>query len=641
MTIELLDFGEASLEASHFGRSRAIAWPVCAYRVTMPAKTSNGSGELNPFERVVLGLLNSGGSTNESALADETCIPVDFVRGVLLRLCDRGIIDKQNKITNKKALDATPEYNAAIVFREMVGGKVLPHLHAGQLETKQSDVNWILRRSSKVNARLTPKEVIKAAKDMRKHSKAYGSGSFSPALGQINIADSYECYHIECPIVMWEKDGDFRVVDPFAKGGYSLVLEKVLADAVEEDESFSNWLTNWRKSLSSFQRKIGNQQKAEPFDNDVCRRRYPELVSALRLKKSSLHRSLETLHAALEWALFYSCMKYNYRDALNILKMTPQTEQSETLEYAARKIGMEVPPEKFRPLKESSLSSFLNGEPDLNTVLAIALVLAGDDESHPFHSIASEYPGFVARVQSIKRSRDQSGHGKGYAARQYDELPDEPFVRDVVSALLPDIQFAGTADAATTEEAIIDARFDARTSLLEWFGYGAFNNRLCDIAKDRLTNAESFYLSFAGGEDALPFAIDIYSALQAVFRKKLGGSGIPQLPEAEYIASATEKLQNAGLGVLSQELRTVKLRWVHDALQGDDQSLGAAAVAYILASDDETLGGIAGLQQDFFDCVAEVIRVRGHGNLPVPLSKDEITALRKTAYSAIKVLMEA
>jgi hypothetical protein len=640
MPVEVLDFGNVTPDSGFFGRSRTIAWPVAAYRVTMPTAANRGEGNLNPFERVVIRMLDAGCSPDEKALSEETCIPEDFIRGVLLRLKDKGIIDEHNNLVNRKSLSSEPDYNTAIVYRELVGGKVLPYLHAGQLETRIADANWTLRGSTGCGSRITPKEVMRTANDMRKHTYAQGSNRFIPVQGQITIEDSYERYFIECPIEMWEKDGDFRIVDPFGNGGYSLVLEKVLGTALEKDQSLENWLSKWRLSLTGTHGKSSNKGVAEPFENELCKKRYPELVSALRLRESPPFRTLEKLHAALEWALFYSCMRYDFRDAINILELTPQTEQSPTLEYAAeKKINLEVPPEKFRPLKENGINDFLNKMPDFNTVLAVALIIASDEEAHPLHQIAAKYPNFIARVQSIKRSRDQSGHGKGYASKQDEELPDEPFVRDVVSMLLPDVQFSETGQSVKTD-AIIDARFDARTSLLSTFGYGAFNNRICDIAKDRLVNAETYWMSHADGDDALSFAVDVYSAIQAEFSRKLGaGSAI--IRESDFIGFATEKAQDTGLGVLPEELRTVKLRWIQAALEGNDQSLGAAAVAFILAAEEESLSAIAELQPDFIVAVAKIIEVRGHGNKPVPLTKTEITELRKTAYSTIKVLVEA
>jgi hypothetical protein len=194
MRVELLDFGDTTPDAGHFGRSRRIAWPVCAYRVTLPSVIGSGGDSLNPFERVILGLLDAGGASTEVALAQETCIPEDFVRGVLLRLRDRGFIDEHNKILNNKALESTVNYSTAVIYRELVGGRVLPYLHANELETKISNVQRILRGNNRINTRITPKEVIRDTNDMRKQSTKHGSKAFTPAQGQISIADSHERY---------------------------------------------------------------------------------------------------------------------------------------------------------------------------------------------------------------------------------------------------------------------------------------------------------------------------------------------------------------------------------------------------------------------------------------------------------------
>ena len=81
-TIKMLDLHASFAGDAHMARPRTLAWPVLAYRVTLP-DTAEGAGDaLNPFERLLLTLLEIEGSASEERLAEETCIPEDFVEGV-------------------------------------------------------------------------------------------------------------------------------------------------------------------------------------------------------------------------------------------------------------------------------------------------------------------------------------------------------------------------------------------------------------------------------------------------------------------------------------------------------------------------------------------------------------------------------
>jgi hypothetical protein len=48
----------------------------------------------------------------------------------------------------------------------------------------------------------------------------------------------------------------------------------------------------------------------------------------------------------------------------------------------------------------------------------------------------------------------------------------------------------------------------------------------------------------------------------------------------------------------------------------------------------------AAIQPSFLSDVSNIIVRRGHGNEPLPLSKNDIEKLRKSTYSTIKTLLE-
>lgn len=107
---------------------------VNAYRVTLPKTPKDGDG-LNPFERVILKLLDAVGVMDARTLADETRIHPDLVKSILLRLQDKALIDDHNAIIEQECDDSegweyhAPAFGTALLFRELATGKILPFLH--------------------------------------------------------------------------------------------------------------------------------------------------------------------------------------------------------------------------------------------------------------------------------------------------------------------------------------------------------------------------------------------------------------------------------------------------------------------------------------------------------------------------------
>ena len=65
--LKLLDYGKPNPFSGIIGRPRNLAWPVHAYRVTLPKVSNDGDG-LNAFERVILKLLDVFGILNADEL---------------------------------------------------------------------------------------------------------------------------------------------------------------------------------------------------------------------------------------------------------------------------------------------------------------------------------------------------------------------------------------------------------------------------------------------------------------------------------------------------------------------------------------------------------------------------------------------
>lgn len=649
--LKLLDYGKPNPFSGIIGRPRKLAWPVHAYRVTLP-KVYNDGDDLNAFERVILKMLDIFGILHADELADETRIPLDLVKGVLLRLQDKKFIDEYNAIIRQERNeglndeDNHPVFVTALLFRELVSGKILPFLHqvddANPLQKKEGEekdfrtIRW--DASHKRNAP-TQRDVINTLRAMKKRAAVLGMAYKMPPVQQITIIAEPELFHLDCPIAIQKSDSEFRIADPFGNG-FSLSLEKSFEQMLGLDDNLAGWLLTWKQLLSTSGSSKPDTRLKEAFETDANWRHYPKLIANLKSVSNTQFRTLAKIHASIEWALFYACCARPFKNVIAILKYSEQSQHAALLEQAAKTIGLEQPSQGFRPIREGNLREFENGGAYQETVLAIAILQARNDDGHPLRRLAAAHPDLINRFIAISAKRNAKAHGKGGADAPQHELTDDPFMREIVHALVRDIAFADTPTILLDEDAQGDALLDARASIQAEFSFKLFN-RLSMSLQDRLIHAERFFLSCHDGDDAATYVGDLYAATQASFEKLLAGRLPPDASDTQLIGIAESKAVAADLcDVLPESLRTVKTLSVRQTLQGSSQSLGACIIALLLVSDEDALSSIHDTQPTLVDDMANLITLRGHGNEPLHLPKANIAKLRKSALSTIKTLLE-
>lgn len=649
--LRLLDYGKPNPFSSIIGKPRNLAWPVNAYRVTLP-KGSNDSDGLNAFECVVLKLLDAVGTLDAGNLAAETCIPLDLVKGILLRLQDKGFIDEYNAIIMQehddglKDEDNAPVFATALLFRELVTGKILPFLHwlddTNPLQKKEGKEKGFRNIRWDATHRRNPptqRDVINALRGMKKRAAVFGMEEKMPPAQQITIMAEPELYHLDCPIAIQKIDSEFRIADPFGNG-FSLILEKAFEQLLEREDNLAGWLLTWKQLLSSARPERQDVRPKEPFETDANWQRYPKLIASLRPASNAEFRTLSKIHASIEWALFYACCIRPFKNIITTLSFTEQSQHTALLVQAAKTIGFEQPSRGFRPIREGKLREFEAGGAYQETVLAIAMLQARDDAGHPLRRLVSAYPDFINRLLAINAKRNEKAHGKGGADAPRQELTDDLFMRTVVQSLVPNIVFADSPAAASDKDTQGDVLLDARASVQAEFGFKLFN-RLGMNVQERLVHAESFFLFCHDEDDASAYVGDLYAVAQASFERILTGRLPPDTSDILLIGTAEVKAVEAELcNALSESLRTVKTSAVSQTLQGGSQSLGACVIALLLVSDEGALTAIHDVQPTFLDDITNLITRRGHGNEPLPLFKAEIAKLRKAAFSTIKTLIE-
>jgi hypothetical protein len=618
--------------------------------VTLPVTPAAGHDSLNAFERVILKVIDAVGDLDEAQLSAETCIPVDLVRSVVCRLQDKGMVDAANAIVDgRRALwdndSLDVDYRAALACRELVSGRLIPFLLFldDRTPVRTKDVGDHVRTMPRGRLGQNPgppsaRDVINILGQMTRRSAIHVTSMRLPMVSQIRVEPEAEDYFLSCSIAIQAHDADFRIADPFGSG-FSRVLEAVFDRQLDVDEKLQEWMTRWRSSLqSSAPRDVQRTRPLGPFDTVQNRESYPGLVAALTPAAGAQHRSVEDIYASLEWALFYCCEAHRPEVVLRRLELDSGSDYSRRMSGIAEQVGFERPVQGFRPVLKGKLDDYLRQMPEMETVLAIALLQAETDRDHPMHSLSSIHPDFIVRVRTLASDRGDRAHGQRVAPASDVELASEPFMRESVSVLLPAVQF-GPVAPQTEAPGRVDLLLEARNNLLRSFGYPDFK-KLGLSAADSLLSAEMFALASADGGDARTFVSDLYSALQAVFRNFLGGAAPVGIPSSEYTKQAELNANRAGLGALPESLASVNPRRIRDALHGNDRSLGASVMSFLLTARPETLEEVQLVQPDFLEVITRIHSLRGHANQPLPMQRRDMRALSRSTIAMVLLLLD-
>ena len=648
MLDQALDFGDVNPFTRPIAPPFHLEWPVAMFRVTLPMIRGRSGRVSNPFENVIYALLESTGGLDEQSLAAKTCLPIDMVRNVIHRLKDNEEIDancrvvdlgRRSYLQNKQELT----YGAAMVFKELVSGRLLPFLHVVKdnvpLKTKDfpRGNHRRLHKGSEQGFLEPPsvQDIMRIVTRMKRRGAEFAESLQMSKINQIRIAPAVEEFWLDCPIAIQSHDGDFRIADPFGIG-FSQILEKVLDDRLATDEILARWMTFWRKSLSK-NNKTEVETRREPYDTYKNSQLYSELMFALRPRLGS-HRSIDQIYASIEWALFYCCERFGRNNAVNKLGHRAPSDHAGWLTGIALSIGFEVPEGGLRAVTRGKLDDFEDGKAEMATVLAVALVQAGFDEVHPLRLIAKAYPNLIFRIRDLAESRGEQVHGRARAMPSEIELVSDEFMRSVVSTLIPSIVFStGTRDVDAGTAA--DELLEARTNLQNQFGYEIIR-RMGPTTEAALLNAERDWMTIKDGDDGRALVNNLYSAVQSALRGLCGMSYSVADTHQSLLVLAEENSKKSGLGSLPPVLKTVNVRRIQTALQGSDLSLGAAILAMLIASRHEILQGIAELKPDFLVVVAELLEIRGHGNHPIPIRIKEIERIRAHTIMVVSALID-
>ena len=653
--MKIFDFNAEKTPAGTVGKVRELAWPCKMFRVTLPQYKKGEGREFNIFERCVLKLLSCA-RYEPKDLAEETCLPGDVIQAILLRLYDSSMIDENNQLSDgaREKLrdmdnDSIPaEYLTYAVFRERVGNEFLPMLIDANLPAEEvSDDGSSIKKGEKelklyeirvdkrgVQNNISIENIVSILNAMNRRRNFAGGAYHIPKAKFISISQHSENCKLRVRMAL-QKNGDWRILNPFG-AGWSSELESVYTKLLAQNGGERENLKKWQESNKQCRQspKKNPEKTPQPFDTPENRSDYPELIAALSRREMDVY-------AALEWALFYALQRVDVKKFIHLFQIGTGGESESFLANAIRDLtGGEM--RAIHAPRPGKLKSFTDGKiAEMQVVLPLAILCARENPLFSFNRALKARPECLSKIYGLKERRDAKRHGKNKWSEIYNE-EDYEFMRDFITLLLPTVIFSDSgANKNSDENESIDIRLQARISLQNEFGVYEFNS-MDNILQEKLISAEIFkqdYANVKGEFDALSGINHLYAAVQRAFHLALAVAG-NIAGRGASMEMAKQKAMDVGFNEFPASLSTVRHEMVQKTLDGDDQTLGACVIAWLLLSDIDVLRKARLRCPSLLNDADRLLNLNKHANQTCIMDEDMLKDIYTSIYKIIKTIME-
>lgn len=647
---------ELFAEETLIGRESYLGWPVDAYRIFVPIISDDPlSGDLNPFERLVVSILSveSPLLNTPHAIAEAVCLEPDFVQDILLRLRGRGYVgDDYTTLSShcRKVLAegargdeaALPKMQTAFVFREAVTGRMLPSIYRIDGETLETmdydDVGRrrpiVLKRSRDTFPPPSQEEVRRVLVDCRKRKRDYGDSATIPPYVKFEVLGTPEQYFLLCPIGVRRIDGEERIGDPFGLG-YSLVLEAAFEDAYDSDPYLANKIDQWEQLLEKSEQDSLEVYKdiILPFNVKLVESRYPLMAQPLSIAYTRY--SVSDLYASLEWALHYHLVEDVESILAAVGSMTAE-EFSTQINETMRSMGWPLPRKPLPMPAKGKLAVFASGsKAEFSVLFSLMLVREGRKGSLLWR-LADEFGvEFTEKIAALRNNRNNKDHGGHVARTQILSFGEaKEFVEAVIHMALPDVTFV----EGTTSVSGVDERANNRQRAIrecnELYGRRNFKALPSEV-KEHLEQAQIEWDTTDENGNAGRLVREVGAAMQAMLLDALDDFTPRREASPFDVASGRAKalgfteLQAAPFAHLNPER-------VKRGLAGKVESLAVAGLVLLICGDEDDLVRVSGRFPGIVDFIGEVHETRGHGGESVLLSQPD----RKRWHSNLKRFVE-
>jgi len=695
-----------ALDGLNIAARQSVLWPCHAFNISIPHKKKSG---LNVFEETVLKITEiESGDTEKIALL--TCLEKELVAFIQNRLNQLALLNDRYELSElgqellnewQNKSDGNLEYTVATVFVDLLSGKLLPYVSTDQLSYKKilriGDNGFIdflinpTNEKSRVSARqIRPAKdsswkavpgsnnIIRAIREFKKKYKRHallnqGVDQYPPPIPMaeaISINDTPELVYLHCQALIQVGNSDILVTNGFGFGF---------------SESFANYLTSqdWKwaidlKNKGVIDRLSSDQSNEEAKDESSAAdglKKYPRIARPLRRAQEYLSDAekididssndeqefarltglaVVALYEAIEWALRFVVSDYPVTHWERLFSSQSYRENDKILRSFATKIGFDVSDsvKALLQVQPGKIRAVDRGVSEMQPLLALAIAGAIDDPNHPLNHLAIEDSGCLSFINTLKEVRDPVSHGSSTDI----ELSPETLegYRDrttrLIHSLIPDITEDAYAANTKQERDIDQVRLKARIELDKSLGLG-FVQAVSPSLREELVKVtilsqrETLYDEQLQRYINLLASIMQLSLLEVVKDRRSSVKSRTNLRD-----KAIEKIIQSGFypapDAIPEQIRTVNTKRLYRAVQGSSTTLGAHLLAVFLLGSESELIQLQKSDPAFIDVVADLIRLRGHGNKSISeFTVEEIESvkneiIKNNAFKAIKIITE-
>ncbi|EGC16733.1 Uncharacterised protein [Kingella denitrificans] len=690
-----------TLDGLNIAAKQDILWPCHAFSISIPKKKQS---RLNIFEETVLKITEiESGDTEKIALL--TCLEKELVAFIQNRLNHLGLLNDRYELSEigqellnewQNKSDGNLEYTVGTVFIDLLSGKLLPYVSTDQLSYKKisriGDSGFIdflinpTNEKSRVSARqirpakdsfwkMVPdsNDVIRAIREFKKKYRRYALLNQAidqypppvPMAEAISLRENPELVYLHCNVLIQIGNSDLLVTDGCGFGF---------------SESFANYLTSqdwqWvidlkKKGIIDWLNQDASNEEAENKSSVAGgSKKYPLIARPLRhaqgylsaaekIKIDSSNNEQEfvrltglavvALYEAIEWTLRFVVSDNPVTHWERLFSSQSYRENDKILCSFATKIGFDVSDnvKALLQVQPGKIRAIDRGVSEMQPLLALAIAGAINDPKHPLNNLAIEDSRCLSFINTLKEVRDPVSHGNSTDV----ELSLETLegYRDrttrLIHSLIPDIT-DDTYTAKTKQKRDIDqVRLKARIELDKSLGLG-FVQAVSPSLREELVKVTILSQRETLDDEQLQLYINLLASIMQLSlfevakdrrssvknRTNLRDEAIEKIVQSEFYPTPD---------VIPEQISTVNTKRLYRTVQGSSTTLGAHLLAVFLLGSERELIQLQKSDPAFIDFVADLIRLRGHGNKQQSdFSQDDLESLKKHVFKAINIIAE-
>ena len=690
-----------TLDGLNIAAKQDILWPCHAFSISIPKKKQS---RLNIFEETVLKITEiESGDTEKIALL--TCLEKELVAFIQNRLNHLGLLNDRYELSEigqellnewQNKSDGNLEYTVGTVFIDLLSGKLLPYVSTDQLSYKKisriGDSGFIdflinpTNEKSRVSAiQIRPakdsfcktvpdsNDVIRAIREFKKKYRRYALLNQAidqypppvPMAEAISLHENPELVYLHCNVLIQIGNSDLLVTDGCGFGF---------------SESFANYLTSqdwqWvidlkKKGIIDWLNPDASNEEAEnkssvaggskkyPLIARPLRHAQKYLSAAEKIKIDSSNNEQEfvrltglavvALYEAIEWALRFVVSDNPATHWERLFSSQSYRENDKILCSFATKIGFDVSDsvKALLQVQPGKIRAIDRGVSEMQPLLALAIAGAINDPKHPLNNLAIEDSRCLSFINILKEVRDPVSHGNSTDV----ELSLETLegYRDrttrLIHSLIPDIT-DDTYTAKTKQKRDIDqVRLKARIELDKSLGLG-FVQAVSPSLREELVKVTILSQRETLDDEQLQLYINLLASIMQLSlfevtkdrrssvknRTNLRDEAIEKIVQSEFYPTPD---------VIPEQISTVNTKRLYRTVQGSSTTLGAHLLAVFLLGSERELIQLQKSDPAFIDFVADLIRLRGHGNKQQSdFSQDDLESLKKHVFKAINIIAE-